>query len=100
MSFSIVQTNPLLLSKIDTPDEEPIRTRLEEVGDHVPTEKLKFDEDREERKATFVGNVGDLPVTVKVTYSIGVDGHGIEDVEIIGLPNGYDVFEEPSFETR
>lgn len=100
MSFSIVQTNPLLLSKIDTPDEEPIRTRLKEVGEHVTSKKPQFNEDREERKATFVGNVGDLPITVEVTYSIGVDGHGIEDVEIVGLPNGYDVFEEPSFETR
>lgn len=103
MPFTIEQISPLELIVEDGEDQEIIEVQpgeLKNVGDHVVVSKPQFKEDREERSVVFRGKIDQGVVEVHVTYSLGMDGHQVENVEVVTVPDGLAVHSEPAFETR
>lgn len=103
MPFTIEQISPLELIVEDDEDQEIIEIQpgeLKEVGDHEVVSKPQFKEDREERSVVFRGEIDQGVVEVHVTYSLGMDGHQVENVEVVTVPDGLSVHSEPEFETQ
>lgn len=103
MPFTIEQISPLELIVEGDKDQTIIEVQpgeLTEVGDHEVVSEPKFKEDREERLVVFQGEIEAGAVKVHVTYSLGMDGHQVESVEIVTVPTGLTVHSEPEFETQ
>lgn len=103
MPFTIEQISPLELIIEDGKDQEIIEVQpgeLKEVGDHEVVSKPQFKEDREERSVVFRGEIDQGGVEVHVTYSLGMDGHQVEHVDVVTVPDGLTVHSEPEFETQ
>jgi hypothetical protein len=103
MPFTIKQISPLRLLAKD--DEKQGTTKvqtieLKEIGSPKLVSKPKFKEDREEWLVVFQGKLKQGAVEVDVTYSLGMDGHQVESVEIVIVPMDCTVHSEPEFETR
>ncbi|WP_186019454.1 hypothetical protein [Burkholderia gladioli] len=103
MPFTIEQVTPLELITEGDKDPKIIEVQsgeLKEVGDHKVVSKPQFKEDREERSVVFRGEIEQGAVEVHVTYSLGMDGHQVENVEVVTVPAGLTVHSEPEFETQ
>lgn len=103
MPFTIEQISPLELIIEGDKDQTIIEVQpgeLKEVGGHEVVSKPKFKEDREERLVVFQGEIEGGAVKVNVTYSLGMDGHQVESVEVVTVPPGLAVHSEPEFETQ
>jgi hypothetical protein len=48
----------------------------------------------------FVANVEQGVIKVGVTYSIGMDGHKVQDVNVVQIPDGLELQSSPEFETQ
>lgn len=103
MSFTIEQISLLELIVEGNEDQIIIAVQpgeLKQVGDHEVVSKPQFKEDREERLVVFQGEIEQGKVEVQVTYSLGMDGHQVENVEVVTVPSGLTVHSEPEFETQ
>lgn len=99
MSFAIQLTRPLKLIANKGNDQEIIEVPLKDIGDHKIVRNPRFKEDREERLTTFQGKMDQTVVEVDVIYSLGMDGHQVEYFDVKTLPDGWEVYSEPEFET-
>lgn len=103
MPFTIEQISPLELIIENDEDQEIIEVppgELKEVGDHEVVSRPQFKEDREKRSVVFRSEIDQGIVEVRVTYSLGMDGHQVEHVVAVTVPDGLTVHSEPEFETQ
>ena len=102
MYFKIEQTTSLELA-FESDKEEIIEISpgvLAESGSHKKVSEPKFKEDRERWLVVFQGHTEPGTVKVHVTYSVGVDGQDVEDVEVVAVPKGLTVHSVPNFVTQ
>lgn len=100
MSFTIEQTSSLKLMDKNNEVFEVPAGELKETGKDKLIGNQQFKEDREERMVEFVANIEQGEVKVEVTYSMGMDGHEVQDVNVVQTPDGLEVQSDPEFETK
>lgn len=102
MPFTIEQASSLELVDKDNNDEVieiPIG-ELKETGEHEVISKPQFKGDSEEILVKFVGSIEQGEIKVEVTYSVGMDGHEVQDVNVVQIPDGLEVQSSPEFKTQ
>lgn len=103
MPFTIVQISSLELLAEDDKNQNIIYVGpevLREVGGHELVKALQFKDDREEWLVKFKGRITQGEVEVHVTYSLGMDGQQVETVDVVTVPSGLTVHQDPEFETQ
>jgi len=100
MSFTIEQTSSLELVNKDGEIFEIAVGELQEVGEHEVISKPQFKEDQEERLVRFSAKIEQGEIKVEVTYSIGMSGQEVQDVNVVKIPNGLEIQSSPEFETQ
>lgn len=100
MPFTIEQKTSL---KLIDEAKKPIAFapgELEAIREQEIIRRQRFKEDKELRKAFFVKKILQGRIKVAVTYSIGLDGVSVDAVEVVEVPNGWEVSVVPEFEIQ
>ena len=100
MPFTIEQTTPLEITDKDGNLISILPGGLAESGAHEVIAKPQFKEDLEERRVVFTGSIEQGDIKVEVSYSIGIGGHEVQNVDVVKIPAGLELHSAPGFETR
>lgn len=100
MPFTIEQISSLELVNKDGDIFAIAIGELQAVGEHEVISKPQFKEDQEERLVRFSAKKEKGEIKVEVTYSIGMSGQEVQDVNVVKIPDGLEIHSSPEFETQ
>lgn len=98
MSYTLKNTSSLDLIVKDEDNEENIQSYdFTKVGEDKLVSKPTYKGDDEIREVNVEASVEGKTVTATVTYSSGMEGLEVQDVNLTGVASKYEIESEPEF---